>query len=584
MSAQPVPEAAVTTGDLVSSLGTSVLLVEDDARDARVLEQFLLRQASGIEVTTVDTLHGALQHLSADRFSLVLFDLTLYDAQGVVGVQELHNRHPEVPIVVLASVADQRAALQAVKCGAQDFLVKGRIDGAGLVHAIRYAIERKKNEQRLAFLAHHDELTGLANRIKLKERLESALDRCRRSGERCAVLFLDLDRFKEINDTLGHEAGDALLQQVAGRLQTCVRSFETVARHGGDEFIILLEHIAAGEEAVAVARRVLGALDQPFAIPRLERAVGTSIGIALSEPDDLVDTLVEKADHAMYRAKRMGRGTYSVYVPDAVQSELAQLGPDIGARLQSLGFEVVYQPWTSLLDQSVLGTDLKLRWHHPIHGIEEGERVWPHLDEAGVAVSVLRWLVETGAKRLRRWRTPAEFRLVLPVLPKVILEDGVPLMLGRLIEEAGIRAEQLELAMAESLLLQRRDATVARLQALRGLGIRIRIDDFGSRCGLDDLARLPVDCVRLSRELTCDVRTAARRKALLKAVIELAKNLGIETFVSDVETVEDENTLADMGCTGLSGAVVSPSMPAEAFAVWLSYVNSLVPGPGDRET
>ncbi|MEM9112510.1 MAG: diguanylate cyclase [Myxococcota bacterium] len=574
MSAQPVLEQAVTTGDLVSSLGTSVLLVEDDVRDAQVLEEFLQRQASGIEVTTVDTLHGALQHLSARSFSLVLFDLTLYDASGVTGVQEIHNRHPEVPIVVLASVADQRAALQAVKCGAQDFLVKGRIDGSGLVHAIRYAIERKKNEQRLAFLAHHDELTGLANRIKLKERLESALDRCRRSGERCAVLFLDLDRFKEINDTLGHEAGDLLLQQVAERLNTCVRSFETVARHGGDEFIILLEHIDSAEDAVVVARRVLGAMHQPFAIPRLERAVGTSVGIALSEQEDNIESLIEKADHAMYRAKRMGRGTYAVYVPDAVQTELAELGPDVGARLGSLGFQVVYQPWTSLDDQSVLGTDVKLRWHHPVHGLKEGDEVWPHLDEAGVAQPVLRWLVETTARRLRRWRTPPSFRAVVPILPKILLEEGVPAMLARVIREVGIEADQIELAITESLLLQRRDPTVARLVELRSLGIRIRIDDFGSRCGLDDLTRLPVDGVRLSRDLTSDIPTAVRRKALLRAVVELSRNLGIDSFVSDVETVEEENTLAEMGCTGASGTVVSPSMPAEAFAVWLSYVGS----------
>jgi len=575
MSAQPVLESAVTTGDLVTSLGTSVLLVEDDARDAQVLEQFLHRQAARIEVTTVDTLHAALQHLSAKSYSLVLFDLTLYDAQGVVGVQEIHNRHPEVPIVVMASVADQRTALQAVKCGAQDFLVKGRIDGAGLVHAIRYAIERKKNEQRLAFLAHHDELTGLANRIKLKERLESALDRCRRSRERCAVLFLDLDRFKEINDTLGHEAGDLLLQQVAQRLKTCVRSFETVARHGGDEFIILLEHIASAEDAVAVARRVLSAMEQPFAIPRLERAVGTSVGVALSEPEDSIDSLIEKADHAMYRAKRMGRGSYTVYVPDAVQIELAQLGSDVGRDLRRLGFELVYRPWTSLRDQSVLGTDLKLRWHHPIHGTKEGEQVWPHLDEAGVAVPVLRWLVEMGAGRLRRWRTAPEFRMVIPVLPKILLEDGVPTMLAQLVAAAGVRPEQIELAVAEGLLLQRRDAILARLTELRAAGMRIRIDDFGSRCGLDDLARLPVDGVRLSSELTADVPTATRRKALLRAVVELARNLGIETFVSEVETVEEENILAELGCTGLSGTVVGPSMPAEAFAVWLSYVKSL---------
>jgi diguanylate cyclase (GGDEF)-like protein len=559
----------MTTADLMAPIGVSVLLVDDDGEAVRWFETSLREHTEDFDLERVGTLRAALSALEQGEFGLVLLGLTLPDVDGIDAVREIHHRHPQLPIIALTGFADQRTALRAVKAGAQDFLVKGRLDEAALVHAMRYAIERKRSEARLAFLALHDDLTGLANRTQLRERLERALDRCRRSGDRCAVLFLDLDHFKEINDTLGHDAGDSLLQQVAERLRSCVRSFETVARQGGDEFVVLLEHIDSVEDAVVVARRILLALDQPFGVPQLERPVGTSIGIAISENGDSVNTIVEKADTAMYRAKQGGRGTFSVYVPDSVQGELSRISGDVPGQLRRLGFEQVFEPWMSLQGQDVVGAEAQLRWRHPVHGLLHGSRLWPFLDQAGVAEDVLDWALHRASSLARRW---GEVRLVFPVFEKLLLEEGFPQRLADLLRTSGLAPSRLELVVSEAALVAKRQRTLQRLEKIRALGLRIGLDDFGSRCGLEDLARLPVDTVRLHPNLTTDVDGFQRRRALLKAVVELANDLGIETFVSGVETMEEEKLLADIGCTGLSGEVVSPALPSAAFTAWLSQV------------
>ncbi|MGF1508272.1 MAG: putative bifunctional diguanylate cyclase/phosphodiesterase [Myxococcota bacterium] len=564
-----VADNQISTADLLDRFEVSILVVEDDRADLRWMSTVLGAQPGTFTIQATQTLREALQTLEAGDYGLVLLDLSLPDADGIDAVREIHHRHPHIPVVALTSFADQRMALRAVKAGAQDFLVKGRTDGAALIHAIRYAIERKRSESRLAFLALHDELTGLANRTQLRERLERALDRCRRSGNRCAVLFLDLDHFKDINDTLGHDTGDMLLKQVADRLRTCVRSFETVARQGGDEFVILLEHIDSVEDAVAVARRVLNALEQPFDIPQLNRPVRTSIGIATSESTDDVASIVEKADQAMYRAKQAGRGTFSVFVPDSVQGELSRIIEDVPGQLRRLGFAQVFEPWMALEAQTVVAVEAMLRWQHPVHGQLSGAELWPFLDQAGVAEAVMDWSLLRAARLASQWD---DVRLVVSVRDLVV-EERFAERVMEVLRQSGLPVGRLELSIREDALIAKRERTVARMERLRALGLRIGIDDFGSRCGLEDLARLPVDTVRLHQNLTSELEGLRRRRALLMAVVKLSRDLGIETFVSGVETMEEEKMLAEMGCTGLSGDVVSPALPSGAFAAWLSQVS-----------
>ncbi len=293
-----------------------LLLVEDNPTDAQMAKD-LLEDASPnqFETVHVDTLAEALRRLSRDRFDAVLLDLSLSDTKGLDTVTQMLGTSPGVPIVVLSGFDNDVTALQAVQKGAQDFLVKGQAVGAILNRAIRYAIERKRAEECLAYLAQHDPLTGLANRILFRDRLIQALARSKRTNQSIGLMLLDLDRFKAVNDTLGHEYGDRVLKETAARLQGCVREVDTVSRLGGDEFTLLLEGFSCDQDLAVIAQRIVDAIAQPIDLDEREVTVGVSIGITVYPVDDQdMDGLLKHADEAMYRAKAAGGQSYQFYL------------------------------------------------------------------------------------------------------------------------------------------------------------------------------------------------------------------------------------------------------------------------------
>jgi len=282
---------------------TRVLLVEDHPADRRLVAEYL-SELPETRLDETDRLESALDLVASHDYDCVVLDLSLPDADGLEGVEQLRVAAPTLPLVVLTGNRDERLALRAVRVGAQDFLAKHEIDARTLARALRYAIERQRSESRLARMALHDSLTGLPNRRLFTDRLEQALARRRRAGGEVAVLFADLDDFKAVNDAFGHAAGDELLRQLARRLQLAVRTSDTVARLGGDEFTICCEQVGSGDRALAVARRVLGTVDAPFILSTGTTSIGMSVGIACagldaSDPSELV----QRADAAMYRAK-----------------------------------------------------------------------------------------------------------------------------------------------------------------------------------------------------------------------------------------------------------------------------------------
>ncbi len=307
-----------------------VLLVEDNPVDAQLAQDILSDwNADQFDVVHVTDLKQALAALSRDRFQAVLLDLSLPDGHGLATLQEVQGTSPGIPIVVLSGFSDQTAALQAVQQGAQDYLVKGQIQGDLLARSLRYAIERKRTEERLTYLAQYDQLTGLVNRALFRDRLEQALGRARRTNQGFALLLLDLDRFKAINDTLGHDAGDAVLKIVSDRLRCCVREVDTVARMGGDEFTIILEGTATEAGAETVLKRIVQSIAQPCAVAGRDVSVGVSIGATLFPQDPSgTDDLLKHADTAMYQAKQHGGDTFQFFVPGAsLPSHTAHLPP-----------------------------------------------------------------------------------------------------------------------------------------------------------------------------------------------------------------------------------------------------------------
>ncbi|HSS30243.1 MAG TPA: GGDEF domain-containing response regulator [Nitrospiraceae bacterium] len=299
-----------------------VLLIEDNDVDAQLTQDLLSEWSSEqFQVSRVKTLGEGLTYLSRERFDAVLLDLSLPDAFGLPTVRQIHDTSPTIPVVVLSGVSDQSLALQAVQQGAQDYLVKGQGHPELLARAVRYAIERKRTEERLTYLAQYDHLTGLVNRTLFRDRLVQAMARSKRMHQPIGLMLLDLDRFKAVNDTYGHDIGDELLKAVSERLKTCVREVDTVARMGGDEFTIILEGVSSDENILVVAKRITESIATIFELQGHHISVGVSIGITIYPHDDHpVDELLKHADTAMYRAKKQGGSAFHLHEASGTHS------------------------------------------------------------------------------------------------------------------------------------------------------------------------------------------------------------------------------------------------------------------------
>lgn len=303
-----------------------ILLVEDNDVDARLTQDILAEWSlEEFHITHVTRLSDAFRYLALARFDAVLLDLSLPDGYGLSTVRQIHAANPTIAIIVLSGLNDQTLALQAVQNGAQDYLVKGEGPSELLARSIHYAIERKRAEARLTYLAQYDQLTGLVNRSLFRDRLVQAMARSKRLQQPLGLMLIDLDRFKPVNDTLGHSVGDQLLKIVAERLHECVREVDTVARMGGDEFTIILEGLMCEEDISSVAQRITKSLSDPFLLGEHQVVISASIGITIYPTDDHdIDELLKHADAAMYRAKQQGGNSFQFHIPNDSPSSALQ--------------------------------------------------------------------------------------------------------------------------------------------------------------------------------------------------------------------------------------------------------------------
>jgi diguanylate cyclase (GGDEF)-like protein/PAS domain S-box-containing protein len=445
------------------------------------------------------------------------------------------------------------------------------VSGESYLQAIvRDITERIQAQQRLQYLAHHDALTDLPNRAMFLERLEHALPRARWTKRPLAVLFLDLDRFKNINDTLGHDIGDSALRVTSERLKNCVREGDTVARLGGDEFTVLLEDIADPDDVPAIAQKILDALSRPFVVNEREFVVTTSIGISLypSDGEDSVK-LLRNADTAMYRAKDQGRNKYQFYSSEmsAKALEKFMLESSLRHALERDEFLLYYQPQVNLATGLITGVEALLRWQHPDLGMVSPIQFIPVAEETGLMKSIDEWVLQTACGQAQRWISSG-----LPPLSMTVNLSGTSFsepnlvdVVARTLRQAGLAPEILELEITESVIMKNAPATIEMLQALHRMGIRLAVDDFGTGySSLSYLKRFPIDTLKIDQSFVHDITTDADDASIVMAIIAMGHSLQLKVIAEGVETPGQLAYLHKHGCDGMQGYLFSrPQPPAE---------------------
>jgi diguanylate cyclase (GGDEF)-like protein len=412
-------------------------------------------------------------------------------------------------------------------------------------------------------MALHDALTNLPNRLFFREQLEARLTQLPQDQE-FAVLCLDLDRFKVVNDTLGHQFGDMLLRQVAGRITGCLREGDTLARLGGDEFAILQSGIKQPNEVIALADRIFEAAQTPFDLDGNQVVVGTSIGIAIAPTDGAeADQLLKNADMALYRAKADGRGAYRFFEPemDALMQARRALEVDLRKALVNGEFEVFYQPIIRLENQAITGVEALLRWNHPGRGFVAPSEFIPLAEETGLIAPIGEWVLRQACGEAVKW--PSHVALAVNLSPAQFrMRNLLQIVIGAL-AQSGISPQRLELEITESVLLVDNAATLETLHQLRNLGVRISMDDFGTGySSLSYLRSFPFDKIKIDQSFVRNLASNSDSQAIVRAVTGLGSSLGMKTTGEGVETQEECDYLMRHGCTEAQGYFFGKPKPA----------------------
>ena len=476
-------------------------------------------------------------------------------------------------IWIVEDITEHRRSVEALRRAHDELEIRVRERTEALAEAnarLRDEIaERETAERRIRHLAHHDVLTGLPNRRLLHKRLEQALGAARESGGHAAVIFIDLDRFKTINDSLGHAVGDALLKAVALRLTEVLRPGDTVSRMGGDEFVLVLGNAAGPDDATAVSDRLLECLSRPYEITGYSLRVTPSIGISVFPRDgEDAETLLSRADAAMYHAKAEGRHCFRFFTEQVqrASTQRLQLENELHGAVARGELLLHYQPRFDLIHRSFVAAEALVRWQHPTRGMISPAEFIPLAEETGLIHPIGRWVLEEACRQQRAWRErgfcPGSIAVNLSA--QQFRSADLAGSIGSILGDAGIEPEAIELEITESTLMHDSGQTLATLQALASLGIRISIDDFGTGySSLAYLKRFPVHLLKIDRSFVRDIPANTDDATIVRAITGLAGSLGLRVVAEGVENEAQVRFLQGIGCDEGQGFLFAPPMPAD---------------------
>ena len=679
--------------------GTIVtLLVEDNPGDARLIQEALSEIVQPhFHLKRVENLAGAREALAQQDFAAIFLDLSLPDSQGMNTVRQIELAAPDVPLIVLTGLDDEALAVEAVRSGAQDYLVKSDVTPHLLARVARYAIERqrlvterrqseeslrlaakvfesstegivitdtaghilrvnaafteitgypfpeiagetprllksgrhdtdfyrkmwtslqadgrwqgeiwnkRKNgevypewmnigsvkndmgetthfvgtfsditqrkaaEERIRFLSNYDALTGLPNRGLLQDRVTQALNAAKHLNSKAALLMIDLDRFKNINESLNHDFGDLLLQLVGQRLANCTRAIDTLARSGGDEFVILMPEIRHAGEVAAMANSVLSAMNQPFQLDTNEINITSSIGISVFPSDgDNGQILMKNSDVAMYRAKELGRNNYQFYTQDMNARTFETLAMENSLRhaLKRQEFRLHYQPQIDIASGAIIGMEALIRLQHPETGMVPPGSFIPLAEETGLIVPIGEWVLNEACFQTKEWHDQghAGLRVAVNLSAHQFRHKGLLDSVSRALDESGLPPGKLELELTESILMHDTEEIIATLHQFKRMGVQLSIDDFGT--GFSSLAylkRFDMDKLKIDQSFVRDITSDPNDLAIARAVIALGHSLNLKVIAEGVETAEQLALLKEYGCDEMQGFYFSRPRPA----------------------
>jgi diguanylate cyclase (GGDEF)-like protein len=556
-----------------------VLIVEDEATEAgRIREMLSASDGPNFVVTHAERVEAALRSVREDPPDVVLLDLSLPEGEGLDALARAKVAMSTVPVVVMTDEEDDQVGLGSVRVGAQDYVVKQKCETQLLIRTLLNAVERHRMlselraaQQREHYLATHDTLTGLLNRSAFHDHLKRSFSLASRNRAQLAVLFIDLDRFKQINDTLGHTAGDELLEQFAARITEGRRSSDVVARLGGDEFVILLRDIRGDLAPATVAERLLGSLTRPYTLMGREYWVTGSIGIALYPQDgDDPEVLLRNADTAMYHAKAAGRNRYHHYTAsmNAAAMERLDLETSLREAIDREQLTLHYQPQVDLEFGTIVGAEALVRWHDPQRGMIGPAEFIPLAEEMGIIGILGDWVLTRACDDALQWSeySGEAIRVAVNVSAQQLEDEKFASRVIGVLEERGLNATQLELEITERVMMQPDGRAVQTLRELRAEGVRIAIDDFGT--GYSSLRALrvePVDVVKIDRSFVASVMEDAADATIVTAMVTMARGLGLEVVVEGIETRDQMSFLHGLGCNQMQGYLFWKPCAAEEF-------------------
>ena len=554
-----------------SSTNTAKILVADDDPSIRLLLKHILL-AEGYSVIEATNGQEVLTHCSDHKFDLAILDIVMPVMDGIEACRSINSQLSDPPPVLMITALDDDVSVEsAFEVGAIDYVTKP-INWSVFKNRVKRMVAAEKSRKTIRQLEYHDHLTGLPNRVLLLDRLESAIYRAKRNKTHVALFVMDIDNFKLVNETLGHDSGDRLLKSVAERLQSHIRDTDTLSRIGGDEFGLIIENIERIEDVAHVVKSFTGLLEHTLVLADQNVYIKAKMGITLYPQDgEDVGTLLKNADIALHKLKKeAGRGNYQFFSPELSNKAFRRLNIENSLRdaIENNELVVYYQPKINLLSGHPEGMEALVRWQHPEQGLIPPDEFISIAEETGLIVPLGEWVIKTACKQFCLWRdNNLEINNIsINVSARQFKEQDLIALFRQIIDQCNIQPSHIELELTESALLNNEDHAESKLSQLHDMGLKISIDDFGTGyASLSYLKRLPIDILKIDRSFTDGVLYDSDDIAIIKAITGLANALSLELVAEGIETAEQLDKIMSLGISYGQGYYWSPPCSAEDY-------------------